>query len=241
MRRALPYTGLAGVGVIWTTLLAATAASGFDLFGDLPLSYVGTEPGSALLFTAGMAATALLLVAFHGHVRARFDVSWGFSVAMLVGLAGQLVAAFVPVGGDTVAHRVHTVSALVLGASLPLLMWRFAAALPRGRRRRAGYRLFWAEVAACAAGFYLSAMGVAAVAEVLPAAAFHAWVVTVTFWGLDRSRAGRVAPRPQNTGNGKTYEDRRHHRAGVGRPGHARPADGRGHEHGAALPGPRAG
>ncbi len=183
MRRCLPYTGVAAVFVVWTTLLTATALAGFDLLGEEPLSYLGTQPGSAMLFTVGLAVPALLLTAFHQHLRERFPVSVGFSLAMLVGLAGQTVAAFVPIGGEPAVHRVHTTSALVLGASLPLLMWRFAAAQPPGSWRRLNYALVWAELAACAAGIHLSARMVAPLAEILPGAVFHAWVLTVTFAG----------------------------------------------------------
>jgi len=191
MDRHLRYTGVAAVVTLWTSLLTATVVAGFDLFGTDALSYLGTRSPSAALFTVGLAVSALLLTAFHQYLRGRFPVSLGFSVAMLVGLAGQMVAAFVPVGGDSAAHRIHTTSALVLGASLPLLMWRFAAAQPRGGWRRLTYSFFWAEVAACAAGIYLSTMAVAPVAEVLPGAVFHAWIVTVT---LAAGKAAMTVP-----------------------------------------------
>ncbi len=192
MRRPLRYAGVAAVATLWTTLLTATVVAGFDLFGNDPLSYLGTRSRSAALFTVGLAVSALLLTAFHQYLRGRYPVSLGFSLAMLVGLAGQMVAAFFRIGGDPAVHRIHTTSALVLGASLPLLMWRFAAAQPRGPWRRLTYAFFWAEAAACTAGIYLSAMTVAPVAEILPAAAFHAWIVTVTF-----AAANRFSPRPE--------------------------------------------
>src|SRR5215213_8722973 len=122
MHRSLRSSGVAAVCLIWGSLVAGTVRTGFDLVGARPISHLGTLAGSAVLFTTGLALGALLLVVFHGSVRDRYVVSRGFSVAMLVGLAGQLVAAFVPIGGDSVAHRVHTASALVLGASLPVLM-----------------------------------------------------------------------------------------------------------------------
>ena len=177
------YTGVAAVVTIWTALLAASTVADFDLLGEDPISYLGTQPASAVLFTMGLAVSAVLLTAFHGYLRATYRLSVGFSLAMLVGLAGQLVAAFVPIGGDPGAHRIHTTSALVLGLSLPLLMWRFAAGQPDGPGRRLAYALFWAEAAACVAGLYLSARSVAPVAEILPAAVFHAWIVAVTAQG----------------------------------------------------------
>ncbi len=172
--------GVAAVATVWTSLLIATGLSGFDLFGEDPLSYLGTGPPSAALFTFGLAVPALLLAGFHHYVRERFTVGFGFSLAMLAGLAGQMVAAFVPIGGDPAVHRVHTISALILGISLPLLMWRFAAGQAPGRGRRLAYALFWAEVAACVVGLYLSARSIAPVAEILPGTVFHAWVIAVT-------------------------------------------------------------
>lgn len=194
--RSARLAGVAAVAVLWTTLPAGTALSGFDLLGPEPISYLGTEAASAALFTAGLAVSAVLLAAFHQHVRARYPVGRGFSAAMLVGLAGQAVAAFVPIGGDATAHRIHTTAALVLGASLPVFMWRFAAGQPPGSWRRAAYALFWAEAAACAAGLYLSSVGVAAVAEVLPAVVFHAWIVVLSVRAASEERGGELVGHP---------------------------------------------
>lgn len=172
--------GLAAVATLWTTLGTAASRSRFDLLGDQPISYLGTTPASAALFSGGLVAGAALLVVFHADVRDRFAASRWFSRAMLAGLAGQVVAAVVPIGGNGPAHRVHTSFALLLGASLPALMWRFAASQPPGSWRRVSYGLFFAEAAAGAAGFVLSGRGMAAVAEILPAAVFHVWIGAVT-------------------------------------------------------------
>lgn len=194
----LRYAGLVAVATLWTTLGAGTVLTGFDLLGERPLSYLGTQHPSALLFSGGLLVAALALVAFHRHVRARYRVTTLFSVAMLVGLAGQAVAALVPIGGNGAGHRVHTEAALVLGASLPLLMWRFAASQPAGAWRRLTYGLFWVEAAAVAVGLHLSGRMVVPVAEILPAAAFHLWIVAVTVsrTGIPRCRRGGPGRRP---------------------------------------------
>lgn len=180
MRRLVGYSGVAAVAVTWITLLTASAVASLDLLGDRPLSDLGARPASRALFAAGLAVPAILMAHFHQVVRRRFPVSTGFSAAMLGGLAGQMVAAFVPIGGSPAVHRIHTWSALLLGASLPVLMWRFAAAQPPGRWRTLAYGLFWAEAGACVAGLYLSARSIAPLAEILPGAVFHVWVLTVT-------------------------------------------------------------
>jgi len=180
VRRIGQFAGIAAVATVWGTLLLATVLTAFDLLGPDPLSYLGTKDRSAALFAIGLAVPAMLLAVFHHEVRDSFPTGKGFTTAMLVGLAGQMVAAFVPIGGDAAAHRVHTTSALVLGASLPVLMWRFAAGQPASGWRRLCYGLFWVEVLACAVGLHLSSRGVAPLAEILPAAAFHVWVLVVT-------------------------------------------------------------
>lgn len=183
MLRPLRLSGVVAVTTLWTTLLAATAVSGFDLLGDDPLSYLGSDARVAGLFTVGLVVSALLLASFHQFVLDRYPVAPGFSAAMLTGLVGQLVAAVVPIGGGPVVHRVHTVSALVLGISLPVLMGRFAAGQPPGRWRRISYALFWAEATAGVVGVYLSARMIAPAAEILPAAVFHVWIIAVTVKG----------------------------------------------------------
>ncbi len=202
MSRRFRYTGVAAVAVIWSTLTTATLLTGFDVVGEDPVSYLGTGGSGAPLFTIGLLTSAVLLVAFHQFVRSRYAVGPGFSLFMLVGLVGQMVAAFVPIGGDPAVHRIHTTSALVLGVSLPLLMWRFAAGQAPGVWRRLAYRLFFAEVVACAGGLYLSARGVAPVAEILPAAVFHVWVFMVTF----SAAADREAPSPSPGRTSRLWE-----------------------------------
>jgi len=181
MRSSRKYTGVAAVATSWTVLLTAAALTRFNLLGDRPLSYMGTQPRSAVLFGVGLAVPAVLLIAFHGYVRARYPVGKGFSTVMLAGLAGQMVAAFVPIGGDLAASRIHTTCALGLGASLPLLMWRFAAGQRPGSWRWLAHALFWADTAACVLG--LSGALPAPVAEIVPGAIFHVWIFTVTFAG----------------------------------------------------------
>jgi hypothetical protein len=174
------YAGLAAVATLWLTLAAAARRAGFPLLGASPLSGLVGDPRAAWLYRAGLSGGAVLLVVFHRYVRTRYRVSRTFSVALLVGLAGQVVAAAVPIDGGPTAHAVHTVAALTLGASLPVLMWRFAAAQEPGRWRRLTYGLCWAEVAACGAGLVLSRHAVAPLAEIVPAACFHLWIAALT-------------------------------------------------------------
>ncbi len=186
--RAFRYAGLAAVATLWSTLVVGALLSGFPVLGDRPLSWMAAEEASALLFSGGLITGALLLVLFHEHVRARYRVSHLFSIALLVGLAGQVVAALVPIQGEGLQNRVHTVAALTLGASLPVLMGCFALAQRPGRWRRITFGLFLLEAVACLVGVVLSQRSVAPLAEILPAVCFHLWIVAVTFAGQASSQ-----------------------------------------------------
>lgn len=175
------WTGIAAVATLWSTQLALIAATRFDLIGERPLSYLALESDIGFLFGGGLVVSAVLFVAFEWHLRHRYRAGATFSVVMLVGMVGQFIAGVIPIGGMGTASRVHVVSALTLGASIPVLMWRFAAGQPPSAWRRWCYGLFWAEAATCVAGITLSRLHVAPLAEILPALAFHTWVAMVTF------------------------------------------------------------
>lgn len=178
----LRWTGLAAVATLWATLGTASVIARFDLLAQRPLSHLVSSPVAAELFGLGLAVSAVLFLAFHAWLRDRYPVSPSFSVAMVGGMVAQLVAAFVPIeGGGPLAAQVHTVTALTLGGAIPVFMWRFAAAQPPGPLRRTTANLARAELAACVVGVALSRRGVAPLAEIVPAAVFHVWVVTLTF------------------------------------------------------------
>lgn len=180
------------MAVLWSTQLVLIVAVGFDLVGDRPLSYLALEDDIGFLFSAGLVVSAGLFIAFQGHLRHRYRLGLAFSVVMVVGMVGQCIAGLVPIGGTGPASRVHVTAALILGASIPVLMWRFAAAQLPGAWRRWCWGLFWLEAAACAAGIALSQNQVAPLAEILPALAFHLWVAVVT---IDPGGVARGQPR----------------------------------------------
>lgn len=190
------YAGLAAVATLWFSLGAASLFGEFPLLGERPLSWLAADRRWGLLFSLGLAVAAFLLVLFHEHVRRRYRMDRWFSAAMLTGLAGQLVAAVVPIDAGGAAARVHSMAALVLGVSLPVLMWRFAVLQPPGRWRRVSVLLFRAEAAAVSLGILLSRASVAAVAEILPAACFHLWIVVVTLGDAARRCGPGPAPSP---------------------------------------------
>lgn len=186
------WTGIAAVATLWSTQLVLISTAEFDVVGDRALSYLALEPDIGYLFGIGLMVSAVLFATFQRYLRHQYRLGATFSSIMFVGMSGQFIAGVVPIGGTDTGSRVHVAAALVLGASIPLLMWRFAADQPPGDWRRWCYRLLWLDVAACATGVALSHIQVAPLAEIVPALAFHAWVAMVTLGsGVSPAQGGR--------------------------------------------------
>lgn len=147
---------------------------------ERPISYLGTNGRSMPLFRADLILATALLVIFAWAVHQRLERPAGFLIVFLVGMAGQAVVAVVSVAGHGTSHAIHTTAGIILGLSLPLFIWRFAAGQPAGRWRALAYGLMWLELALCLAGIGLSSSHRAALAEALPAGGFHLWIIVVT-------------------------------------------------------------
>ena len=156
--------------------------TGLGVSDDRPLSYLGTDPRSLTLFRGGLLVAAVLLIAFAWSVHREGSPAPGFLAAFLTGQAGQVVAAVVPIDSPGLGGDLHTTAGIVLGLSLPVLMWRFAAGQAPGARRSRAYVLTWVEVGAVVAGVLLSRAMRAPLAEAVPAAGFHLWIGVVTAW-----------------------------------------------------------
>lgn len=191
---------MGAVTVLWVGIGAAAVRTGFALTGDLPLSRLAHESGGRMLFGPSLVVASVLFVIFCIEVRRRYPVGRGFTTLMVSAMAGQFVAGVIPIGTAGTSNPLHVAAGLLLGAAIPLFLWRFAAGQQPGRWRLTAYTLFLAEAVASVAGVALSQQGVAALAEVVPAVFFHLWVVVVTVH--DRAAAtegtrlppGRIEP-----------------------------------------------
>jgi len=174
--------------VLWTTLPVGMVRAGLGVGDDRPISYLGTDPRGIVLFRLGLLVAALgfsifAVEVFAVEVGRRLAQPASFLVVFLGGQACQVVVALVSIAGRGTTHTVHTAAGILLGLSLPLLIWRYAAAQPPGRWRELTYGLMALEVGGCVLGVALSVAGRAVVAEVAPAIVFHLWVVVVTLLG----------------------------------------------------------
>lgn len=174
------YSGLAAIGVLWAGTALAVTRTGFPLLGEHALSHLANDPRGDIAFSGALATSALLFAIFAVNARDRFNAGNAFVAVMSLGMAGQFVAALVPIGDPGRANWVHVSSALLLGASIPVFQLAFALRQAPGTWRRVALALFALQVVASLVGVWLSARGVAPLAEILPAATFHLWVAALT-------------------------------------------------------------
>jgi hypothetical membrane protein len=181
-----------GVLALWVGIGAAVARTGFSLFGSQPLSRLANDGRARLLFEGSLVLAALLFLAF-GLLLARTEpVGRGFAPLLATGMIGQLIAGIVAIGPAGQSNPLHVVAGLVLGGTVPVFLWRYSVAQRAGRWRRTAMLLFVAQATATLVGIVLSRLGVAALAEIVPAAGFHVWILMVA-WRWPRSRRERPA------------------------------------------------
>lgn len=186
----IPVLGPLAVAVLWVGIGLAAWSAGFDLLGPLPLSRLAHAGGLAsTLFGPSLVIAGLLFLGSCAHLRARYPVAAGFVALMVLGMVGQIVTGIVPIGPAGSSDPVHVAAGLVLGASIPLFLRRFAVAQPPGPWRQRCLALAWAQAAATVVGIGLSQASVAALAEIVPALAFHAWVLVVAVGPTDEPSA----------------------------------------------------
>lgn len=173
------YGGIAMVAILWSTTLINVYLVELNLFGNNPLSYLGTDDRSAFLFSFGLISAALALLLFAQYLKDVFVITKSFLIALYVGQIGQIIAALVHFGGEQPDRTIHTVAALTLAFSIPIALWRFATAQKSSRVRRIAYALFWLELTGFIIGIGLFSFVIngAPIGQIMPAIGFHAWIL----------------------------------------------------------------
>ncbi len=177
------YSGLIGVAILWFGISLAMFRTGLSFIDNRPISYLGVDPASSVLFSISLLASAFLFISFGFYVRQVFNVTNRFLPYLIIGQIGQIIAAIAPYGMQSQYKRIHTVAAFVLAFSLPFLIRAFAHSQANSRYKNIYSRLVRLELVAfiVGIGLFVFTKGIAPLGEALPAIGFHAWIIVVTF------------------------------------------------------------
>ncbi len=177
------YSGFAGIIVLWSSVGVGMLRTGLGLIDQRPISYLGTDPASAGLFTYGLLISAVLFIVFGHYVNKVFKVKNKFFLYLIIGQLGQITAALFKFEGHGYSHLTHTIAAFVLAFSLPLLTRRFYQSQTKSIYFNLYKNLFRFELLTFVVGIglFVFTKGIAPLGEILPTIGFHTWIVALTF------------------------------------------------------------
>lgn len=176
------FSGVFGVLLIWTTTLIAMRRIGLGLVDTRPLSHLGVDPWSSMLFSAGLLVSSALFVSFALYIKHAYHPNKRFIFYFLIGQAGQVIVAIAPYGMNSSYRLVHTVAAFTLAFSLPFLIREFARSQTYTELSKLFRYFFLLELVMFVVGMGIFTMteGIAPIGEILPAVGFHLWIIAAT-------------------------------------------------------------
>ena len=176
------YSGGAGILVLWSSVIVGMFRARLGLIDARPISYLGVDLASKVLFSIGLIVSSVLFIWFAFYVRDTFRIKNRFLLYFLVGQAGQIIAALAPYGQYSRTRLIHTYAASVLAFSLPLLIKQFASSQAKSEHKKLFRSLLQFERACFVVGIgiFVLTKGLAPLGEALPAIGFHVWIIAVT-------------------------------------------------------------
>lgn len=190
IKKLWPYSGVVGVLVLWTGVTVGMNRAGLGLVDPRPISYLGVDPKSAVLFSTSLLVSALLFVSFGYYVKRHFHVNNRFLTYLLIGQAGQAVAAVAPYGKNSPYKMLHTIAAFVLAFSLPFLIRQFALSqVGKPYHQKYVWLLKFEQIMfVIGIGLFIFTKGIAPIGEAMPTIGFHLWILVVTVISLKRGK-----------------------------------------------------
>jgi hypothetical protein len=177
------YSGVLGVTIIVTGVVTAMHHIGLGFIDARPISYLGVDTRTAVLFSGSLLLSALLFISFAFHVTRSYSTGSKFKWYFIAGQIGQMIAALVPYSANSTQHRIHTSAAFALAFTLPLLIWQFARSQKKSKNHRLFIKLLRLEQVTFVVGIglFIFTKGIAPLGEILPTLGFYTWIFVLTF------------------------------------------------------------
>ena len=176
------YAGVVGIVALWTLIITALLRARLGFFDNKPISYLGVNPHTKLLFSTALIISAVCFILFGLYLKRVFRVHGTYIYFFIIGQIGQIVAGVVPDKSGSGAKVVHVIAAFTLAFSLPLLIGQFARSQKDSNYQKLYQGLFYFELAAfvIGIGLFISTKGSAVLDETLPTIAFDVWMIVLT-------------------------------------------------------------
>jgi hypothetical protein len=176
------YSGLAGVVIIWLGVGLAMFIGKLSLFSALPVSSLGVNPKTSVLFSLSLLISSGLFISFAYYIRSTYMIRNKFLTLFLVGQFGQIIVAIAPYGADSRYKLIHTIAAFILAFSLPYLIHQFYRSQALSTYRGLYRNLMLIEILLFIIGIgaFVFTKGIAPLGEILPTMGFHLWIIVTS-------------------------------------------------------------
>lgn len=181
--------GVAGVFILWTGTLVSMSRAHLGLLDNRPVSFLGTDPSSRLIFSSSLILSAILFINFAFYVQRTFQVNNRFLKYFLIGQVCQIILAISPYG-ETAKGVIHLIAAFTLAFSLPLLIKQFTISQHDKQHHKLYLGLLRFEQVGfiIGMGLFIFSKGLAPLGEAMPAIGFHLWIFVVTYVAFTKSK-----------------------------------------------------
>ncbi|GAC1391407.1 MAG: hypothetical protein NVSMB46_03850 [Candidatus Saccharimonadales bacterium] len=180
--KVIVCSGIIGVVILWIGIVSGMIIAHLRLIDKRPISYLGYDPKTTLLFTLTLVLSSILFIFFAILINHIYHIKNNFLAFFIVGQIGQIIAALVSYDIHNKYRIIHTVAAFTLAFSLPLLMRSFKNASLNSNNYSTLQKLFRLELCLfiIGIGLFVFTKGLAPLGEVLPALGFHIWIIYIT-------------------------------------------------------------
>lgn len=180
--RPLTISGLLAISVLWLSVGWSLVVTKLDIFGKLPISYLGVFQESKTVFNFSLIVSACLLLAFCYFASQQLRLSRYFIATFILGQLAQITVAVTPFNSTSIARPVHVVAGFVLAFSLPLSMYWFMRSDIPAKLHDLTKFFLKIEIALfiLGIGWFVLASSGGALAEIVTAVAFDLWIVAIS-------------------------------------------------------------
>ncbi|MDQ3123177.1 MAG: hypothetical protein M3Q14_00620 [bacterium] len=179
----LSFSGIAGIAILWLSVITSLILTRFNVLGTLPISYLGVYDNSRYLFNGGLILSALLLLLFMCHVGRQIILSKVFLAVFFLGQLSQIIVALTAYNSQSIEKTIHVIFAFALALTLPVSMYAFKKSPGvTGNIKLMTSRLLNIELVmfVLGIGWFVRASAAGALSEMIVAVVFDVWIIVLS-------------------------------------------------------------
>ena len=181
LTKLLKYSGFAGVGIIWTSILAGIILAQLNILSKTPLSQLGVTPSSQFIFILGLSASAICLSLFSFYAYQQLKSSVWAPVVMTAGQLCLIGVALTPYTATNFVRPLHIGLGFVSALSIPIAMGIFAYSAESFRKLCQLFFMVGLVFFTLGLGSFIFAPVGGALSQIVTTLTFHVWIIVLSW------------------------------------------------------------